>query len=181
MTTAEILGIVGSALGGGTLGAVATAWAARGKAREASATAVVKPLIKRIETLETREGEVQAAREQDRSDYTTALDTLQAGIAAQLAESDERCREQLRESEERCERRSREEREEHRRETQEAVEAATAPLRDQLARAVELAAEARRQTGDITGAHRVLTLAHEVRRTPTPPDMPVHPAEDKED
>lgn len=130
MTTAEILGIVGSALGGGTLGAVATAWAARGKAREASATAVVGPLLERVDTLEER---LDTCEERH-----AVCERMASGLSERVANLER-------------------------------------DVGDRDASIRELQDTLRRRDADITQRVRA-----EVRRTVTPPDMPVHPAEDKE-
>jgi len=82
----SILDSVLAALGGGTLGVIATAAAKRGASRDASAARVVEPLLRRIDTLEQRmDREREEHEAQRKADQAACLEStaIAVGIAVE--------------------------------------------------------------------------------------------------
>lgn len=138
----SILETLLGALGGGVLGTAATAYAKRSASRDASATAVVEPLLKRIDTLERD-------RDEDRREMKAAQEAHRKQREEDQAECVRTTAIAVREN----------------------VEAATAPFRSALAEVLERVAETRESVhGEDTGVHMLRERAAEVRRASTPPE-----------
>src|SRR5690606_25508611 len=149
----SILDSVLAALGGGTLGVIATAAAKRGASRDASAARVVEPLLARIDTLERGRDADRAEMRQAHESYMHAMQAMRDGIDVMRERDAQACREetarQVREAEERTAAR--------------------------LAAVAHTALTAHEETGREDDTQVRMTRAI-VRRTPTPPGgVPAQP------